>query len=114
MLAQQTRRAEEDRTGAVAVLARLAIVLALGAAIVTWPYSRACGAPLAGYLFCVATLLSGSIWTTIWTWRRRMAKTHILSLMVIFWAFTLAAAEVLPRVGYTNPDATRSASWLCR
>ena len=112
-LARRTQDDEDNRTAAVGVVARLAIVLALGAALANWPYNHACGAPLMGYLFSIAVLVGGGLWTTVCSWRQRMPRTHILSLVAILWALTLAAAEVLPRVGYANADPSRPPSWSC-
>jgi hypothetical protein len=50
----------------------------------------------------------------VWTWRHRSGKAHLLSLLIILWGGTLAALEVLPRLGYAIPTEAHPASWLCQ
>jgi hypothetical protein len=100
-------------TSTFGVMARLALACALGVAIVYWPYNARCGVGLAGYLGAVATLIVAGAWASIWTWKHRAAKAHTVSLLLVTWGIVLAAADVLPRVGYAKPSANHPATWTC-
>ena len=88
---------------------RLGLVVALAVAINFWPYGRACGLGLTVFLGAEAALLLGALWTTVYTWRGRLPKAHVLAMVVVLWALVLIAAQVLPRVGY----ARTAAEWVC-
>jgi hypothetical protein len=105
--------AEPRRTTTLGVYARLLLAVALGAAMLFWPYSARCGAGLFAYLGAAAMVIVAGVWTSIWTWRHRSAQAHILSLLLILWGIVLGATEVLPRVGYARPDAMHPAIWMC-
>jgi putative flippase GtrA len=90
-----------------------ALVCTLGVAIAFWPYGARCGLGLAGYLGAVATLITAGVWSSIWTWRHRAAKAHTVSLLLLTWGIVLAAADVLPRVGYAKPTISHPAHWTC-
>jgi hypothetical protein len=62
----------------------------------------------------VAALMAAGLWSGVWTWRHRSGKAHLLSLLIILWGGTLAALEVLPRLGYAIPTEAHPASWLCQ
>lgn len=100
-------------TSTFGVMARLALACALGVAIMFWPYGAKCGFGLAAYLASVTTLVVAGAWASIWTWRHRAAKAHTVSLLLVTWGLVLAAADVLPRVGYAKPTATHPANWVC-
>jgi hypothetical protein len=100
-------------TSTFGVMARLALACALGVAIVFWPYGARCGVGLAGYLGAVSTLIVAGVWSSVWTWKHRAAKAHTLSLLLLAWGIVLAAADVLPRVGYAKPSANHPAHWTC-
>ena len=93
---------------------RLALVVALGVAVLFWPYGARCGAALFGYLGVVSVVIGGGIWSAVWTWRHRTARAHTLSLLVILWGLILGSIEVLPRVGYAKPDARHPMIWSCQ
>jgi hypothetical protein len=101
-------------TRAWAVYARLTLSVALGAAMVLWPYEARCGLGLAAYLAAVGVVVGSGIWSSVWTWRHRASKAHSLSLLLILWGLVLGSIEVLPRIGYAKPDARHPAAWACK
>ena len=88
---------------------RLVLALTLGVAMTQWPYTHGCGVPLFAYLAAVAGVIVASIWSTVSSWRTRSSFAHFLSIGLLFWGASLAAREVLPRVGYAKEAST----WLC-
>lgn len=92
---------------------RLALATALGVGILFWPYPKQCGVELGGYLAAVSIVTLGGLWSSLWTWRHRTARAHVLSLLLVVWGLLLGALEVLPRVGYAKPDAARPLGWSC-
>lgn len=88
---------------------RLTLSVLLGVGILFWPYANRCGIGLAGYLFAVAAVVGGGIWSAVWTWRHRTGRAHTLSIMLIAWGLILAGSEVLPRIGY----AKAALPWSC-
>ena len=92
---------------------RLALATALAAGILFWPYPSRCGFGLAGYGAAVAAVTIGGLWSSVWTWRHRTARAHVLSLLLVVWGITLATIEVLPRIGYAKPDAARPVGFSC-
>ena len=92
---------------------RLALATALGVGILFWPYPTRCGVGLAGYLAAVTAIVAGGVWSSVWTWRHRTARAHVLSLLLILWGMVLGATELLPRLGYAKPDPTRPSGWTC-
>jgi hypothetical protein len=109
-VAAQTVQRETTTFG---VMMRLLLATALGVGMVFWPYSARCGAGLFGYLAAVGVLMAAGVWSAVWTWKHRSAKAHILSLLLTLWGGTLAAAEILPRVGYAIPTEAHPAAWMC-
>jgi hypothetical protein len=95
------------------VYARLTLSVALGVAMVLWPYQARCGAGLAAYLAAVGVVIGSGIWSAVWTWRHRAGRAHSLSLLLILWGLVLGSMEVLPRIGYAKPDARHPATWGC-
>jgi len=92
---------------------RLALATALGVAILFWPYPKTCGLNLAGYLVAAGVVTLGGLWSSVWTWRHRTARAHVLSLLLVLWGLVLGAIEVLPHAGYAKADASRPAGWSC-
>lgn len=92
---------------------RLALATALGVGILFWPYPTRCGVGMAGYLAAVTAIVAGGVWSSVWTWRHRTARAHVLSLLLILWGMVLGATELLPRVGYAKPDPARPTGWTC-
>lgn len=105
--------AQQKSTSTLGVMARLTLAVALGVGMVFWPYTARCGAGLFGYLAAVGVLVTAGVWSSVWTWRHRSAKAHVLSLLIILWGGVLGATEVLPRVGYAMPSETHPAQWMC-
>ncbi len=94
-------------------LLRLALATALAVGILFWPYPSRCGAGLAGYLAAVSVVTVGGLWSSVWTWRHRTARAHVLSLLLVVYGLVLGATEILPRAGYAKPDATRPLGFAC-
>ena len=92
---------------------RLALSTAVGVGILFWPYPARCGMGLAFYLMAVAGVITGGVWSAVWTWKHQTPKAHALSLALVAWGLILGAAEVLPRTGYAVPTAAHPAQWAC-
>jgi hypothetical protein len=105
--------AERAGTRTWGAFLRLALATALGVGILFWPYPTRCGAGLAGYLVAIGVVTAGGLWSSVWTWRHRTARAHVLSLLLVVWGIVLGAMEILPRAGYAKPDAARPAGWSC-
>lgn len=88
---------------------RVGLGVAAGAFMTQWPYRHACGLPLYLYLGAVTVVIVAGGWAGVSSWKRRMAKAHVLSLSLVLWGLVLAAAQVLPRIGY----AAHAATWRC-
>lgn len=104
----------ERRTSTLGVMLRLILAVALGIAMLFWPYSSRCGLGLFAYLGASAMVIVAGVWTSIWTWRNRSVQGHVLSLLLILWGIILGAQQVLPRVGYAKPDVLHPAIWMCK
>ena len=102
---------EREATRTWPAFLRLSLAAALGVGILFWPYGRSCGAGLFGYLAAVATVAAGGLWSSVWTWKHRTARAHVLSLLLVIWGLVLGAIEVLPRAGYARADASRPLGW---
>ena len=105
--------AERASTRTWPAFLRLALATALAIGILFWPYPSRCGAGLAGYLVAVGGVTIGGLWSSVWTWRHRTARAHVLSLLLVVWGIVLGAMEILPRAGYAKADATRPTGWVC-
>ena len=92
---------------------RLALATALAVGILFWPYPSRCGAGLAGYLAALSVVAVGGLWSSVWTWRHRTARAHVLSLLLVIWGLALGAMELLPRTGYAKADPARPTGWVC-
>jgi hypothetical protein len=113
--AARAKIVEKQRsTNTLGVMARLLLAIILGGAMLFWPYSARCGVGLFGYLGAVGVVLTAGIWTSIWTWRHRSARAHVLSLLIVLWGGVLGAIEVLPRIGYASPSPDHPAEWICK
>lgn len=106
--------AQQQRTTTTwGVFLRLALTVALGAGMVFWPYSARCGLDLAAYLGAVTILILSGIWSSVWTFRHRAGRAHVLALLLVVWGVVLASMEVLPRSGYAKPSAAHPGAWSC-
>lgn len=85
------------------------LAVALGAALVLWPYQKACGLQLFFFLGAGGVTLIVGFLGAINSWTHRRGFAHVLSLLVILWAGIVAARELLPRVGYAKAAQT----WTC-
>ena len=92
---------------------RLALATALGVGILFWPYPAQCGGGLFAYLLAIAAVGLGGLWSSVWTWRHRTARAHVLSLLLIMWGLVLGVRELAPRLGYAKPDPLRPAGLSC-
>lgn len=101
--------AAPSRGDRIALWARVLLGLVFGAVMTQWPYPTRCGVPLFGYLGAVGMVLIAGAWVAVASWRLRAGAAHLVALALFFWGASLAAAEVLPRVGY----AVVTASWSC-
>jgi len=82
----------------------------LGAGALTiWPYAKSCGMLLDVYLVGVLAVIAAGAWGMRGAWLHRRGVAHIVALLVFLAGLSLAAAEVLPRVGYARTAAT----WTC-
>jgi hypothetical protein len=95
------------------VYARLLLALAVGVSMWFWPYEARCGLGLAGYLAAVGVVIAGGLWSSVWTWRHRAGRAHLLSNLILLWGLGLGAMEILPRVGYAKPTEKHPATWTC-
>lgn len=112
--AERRERERHDAVGAAFwVVVRLLLIVALAAGLPLWPYPGRCGAPVAAHLAAILALIVASVWTAASAWRRRMAASHVLALLILLWGLGLAAQELLPRIGYARPDPTRPPHWIC-
>jgi hypothetical protein len=92
---------------------RLGLATAVAVGILFWPYPSRCGLGLAGYAVAIAAVTLGGLWSSVWTWRHRTARAHVLSLLLVVWGLVLATTEVLPRIGYAKADVNRPVGFSC-
>jgi hypothetical protein len=113
---EEQRRAKERTQQRAAMIgggARLVLVAALGVALAFWPYDNQCGLGLTGYLAVEVVIVIGGLWVAMTTWRARLPKMHILSLLIALTGMVLIAIEILPRVGYAAVDPKNPPSFGC-
>jgi hypothetical protein len=116
MQSEDQRRAQEraqQRRATISAAARLVLVFALGVALAFWPYERDCGSGLFGFLGVELMIVVGGAWVAFTTWRYRLPRMHILSLLIILAGLILLGVEVLPRVGYAAVDPKHPPSFSC-
>ena len=94
------------------VLLRASLAVAVAVGVPFWPYASSCGFWLAGYLATITVMLTAGAWAALAAWRARMGRAHVVALLVIAWGASLAAREVLPRIGYAK-DLAR-VHWTCQ
>jgi hypothetical protein len=113
---EEERRAQErakQRVAAMGAGARLILAFALFDALAVWPYENSCGSGLFGYLGAEAAIIAGGLWVAFTTWRARLPKMHVFSLLIVLVGLGLIAAEVLPRTGYATVDPKHPPAFLC-
>ena len=116
MQSEEQKRAQErakQRTAMIGGGARLVLVGALGIALAFWPYENQCGSGLFGYLAAELVIITGGLWVAVSTWRARLPKMHVLSLLIALTGLILVATEVLPRVGYAAVDPKHPPQFFC-
>ncbi|HYV98829.1 MAG TPA: hypothetical protein VE967_15345 [Gemmatimonadaceae bacterium] len=94
------------------VLLRVGLAVAVAVAVPFWPYASRCGLWLIGFLGTVAAIIVAGSWAAVSTWRARAPRLHLAALLVVAWGLTLAAHEVLPRIGYAKDEAR--VAWVCK
>ena len=62
---------------------RLALATALGVGILFWPYPSRCGVDLGFYLAAISAVTLGGLWSSVWTWRHRTSRAHVLALLLV-------------------------------
>ncbi len=113
---EEQKRAQERAKQRAAMIgggARLVLVGALGVALAFWPYENQCGSGLFGYLAVELVIILGGLWVAVSTWRARLPRMHILSLLIALTGLVLVAIEVLPRVGYAAVDPKHPLRFSC-
>lgn len=88
---------------------RTALVVALGAGLLFWPYAISCGFDLALYTAAVIVLIGAALWAAAASWRRHQGIAHVTSLLALVWGLALGAGVLLPRIGY----AREVLAWTC-
>lgn len=109
--AEQRRRASLN--SAVGAWTRLLLVVALAAGLSFWPYARACGLGLYGFLGAECAVVIGGAWVAVYSWRRRAGRAHIASFVMLLVGIGMLGLEVLPRVGYAKTNPLQPAAWAC-
>jgi len=113
---EEQKRAQERAKQRAAMIgggARLVLVGALGVALAFWPYENTCGSGLFGYLAVEIVIIIGGLWVAVSTWRARLPRMHILSLLIALAGLVLLAVEILPRVGYAAVDPKHPPQFSC-
>ena len=110
---EREQRRRDAVNGAMGAWTRLLLVIALAGGLYFWPYARACGVGLYGYVGAEGAVILGGMWVAIYSWRRRAARAHATAFVLVLAGMALVGLEVLPRVGYARSDPARSAGWAC-
>jgi len=116
MQSEEQKRAQDrarQRSAMIGGGARLVLVAAVGIGLAFWPYENQCGSGLFGYLAAELVIIVGGLWVAITTWRARLPKMHILSLLIALTGLILVAIEILPRVGYAAVDPRHPPQFSC-
>lgn len=116
LLSEEEKRAQErarQRAASIGVTARLILVGAVAVSLAFWPYENDCGLGLFGFLGAEAVIVIGGLWVAITTWRARLPRLHILSLLITLGGLILLASEILPRIGYAAVDAKNPPHFSC-
>lgn len=101
------------RNSAIGVWVRVLLVVALGAAMWSWPYARTCGVGLYAYLAAAGLIGVSALWAATASWTSRMATAHVVAMAMLVGSLTLLAANILPRAGYITITGTSAAGWRC-
>ena len=111
--AEREQRRRDELNGAAGAWTRLSLVGALAAGLYFWPYARVCGAGLYGLLGAELAVVIGGLWVAIYAWRRRTPRAHGVAFALALVGASLIAAEMMPRIGYARPDASRPSRMSC-
>jgi len=66
-----------------------------------------------GLSFVGIVIIVGGLWVAVSTWRARLPKMHMVSLLIVLIGLVLVATEILPRVGYAAVDPKRPPHFAC-
>ena len=116
LLSEEEKRAQErarQRAALIGGTARRSLVGAVAVALAFWPYENDCGLGLFGFLGAEAVIVIGGLWVAITTWRARLPRMHMLSLLIALGGLVLIAGEVLPRIGYAAVDVKNPPHFSC-
>jgi hypothetical protein len=80
-----------------------------GLALTAWPYPKGCGTMLWVYLVGVVGVVAAAIWAMQTAWQARRGLAMVIGTLTLLFGLALAAAEVLPRIGY----ASYALTWTC-
>jgi hypothetical protein len=111
---QRAQERKQTQSALIGAWARIAVVGLLGAGLYFWPYPRACGVGLFGYLSAQALIVAGGLWVTMISWQNRLARTHAVALLMVASGLVLIGSEVSPRVGYAKVDPAYPPVWMCK
>ena len=96
----------------------VALALAMGVALLLWPYQRGCGLQLIFYLGAAGVTAVIALLGALASWSHRRGFAHVLSLLVMVWAGFIVLREVLaarrlrqdqPRLDVRGPAGGRRA-----
>jgi len=97
------------RRAALTTWIRAALGIAVGVAVLQWPYAHRCGLGLVLYLGSAGMVAVAGAWTMVVSWQRRQGWAHLVGLGVFLGGLALVATILLPRLGY----APQLLPWLC-
>ncbi len=103
-----------SRKATIWAYTKLTVAVAAGVGVWFWPWPARCGMPLVGLVAAGGGVGLLGIWSAFGTWRHRLGRAHILSMLVLASGIALVAREVLPRVGYAEATFDRPARWTCQ
>ena len=104
------RQSDDGQRDVLGMWLRVVLGLSLAVMMGWWPYTRACGLPLFGYMAAVSTVIFAGAWAGSASWRGRNGLAHTISLVLLLYGMLLGASELLPRTGY----AVERATWSCQ
>jgi|SRR5690606_10266087 len=90
-----------------------AVSVAAAVSLPFWPFAARCGAELFVYMAAVAGTGLLGLWTSVRSWKMRAPRAHVAGLLVLAWAASLTALEIMPRAGLALPTPERPAVWGC-
>jgi hypothetical protein len=102
------------RNTIMGVWARTLLVTTLAGGVYFWPYAKACGAGLFGYMAAATIIGAGAIWIVTLSWSQRLARAHAAGLLLVLTSLVLLGTEIFPRIGYAKTDPANPPQWFCR